>query len=82
MTLPNNSENNLSVVDLVDFITSKAKKAQTVLSQSSHSSRRLALSKIAEKIRKSSREIIECNQLDLSNANNKKQPNARIKPVD
>ena len=71
MTLPNNSENNLSVVDLVDFITSKAKKAQTVLSQSSHSSRRLALSKIAEKIRKSSREIIECNQLDLSNANNK-----------
>ena len=71
MKLPNNSENNLAVKDIIEHLTSEAKDAQLVLGQSSHVERCLVLRKIADKIRTSSKQIIDANRLDLSNANDK-----------
>ena len=71
MVLPNNKKNSLSVEDIIELLTSKAKEAQLVLGQSSHSVRCSALKKLAEKIRTSHQKILKANQLDLSNANNK-----------
>ena len=71
MRLPNNTENSLSVGDIIERLTSEAKQAQLVLGQSSHSARCSALKKIAEKIRTSREQIMDANQQDLSNANDK-----------
>ena len=71
MKLPNNSENSLSVRDIIELLTSKAKDAQLVLGQSSHSARCSVLRKISDKIRTSSKKIIDANRQDLSNANDK-----------
>ena len=71
MRLPNNTENGLSVGDLIELLTSEAKQAQLVLGKSSHSVRCSALKKIAERIRTSREQIMDANQQDLSNANKK-----------
>ncbi len=71
MRLPNNTENNLSVGDIIELLTSEAKQTQLVLGQSSHSVRCSALKKIAEKIRTSHKQIMDANHQDLHNANDK-----------
>ena len=71
MRLPNKTENSLSVGDIIERLTSEAKQAQLVLGQSSHSARCSALKKIAERIRTSREQIMDANQQDLSNANDK-----------
>ena len=71
MKLPNNKENSLSVGDIIELLTSEAKQAHLLLGQSSHSARCSALKKIAEKIRTSRKQIMDANQQDLSNANDK-----------
>ena len=71
MRLPNNTENSLSVGDIIELLTSEAKEAQLVLGRSSHSVRCSALKKIAEKIRTSRKQIMDANKQDLSNANDK-----------
>ena len=58
----------LSTINLIDYLTTKAKEAQIVLGQSSHSTRCSALIKIAERVRASNQQIISANKLDLSNA--------------
>ncbi len=58
----------LSIVDLVDLLTSQAKEAQAKLGKSSHLARCAALIKIAERIRASKKQIISANKIDLSNA--------------
>lgn len=62
----------LSFVDLINFLTSRAKDAQAKLGQSTHLERCSALNKIAERVRASSEQIISANKLDLSNAIDKK----------
>lgn len=68
MSLPHNSENTQSPADLIDILTSQAKQAQLIIGQSSHQTRCEALNKIAQKIRVSSSQIMDANQLDLKNA--------------
>ena len=62
----------LSIIDLIDFLTSQSRDAQSELGKSSHLVRCSALMKIAERIRASNEQIISANKLDLSNAINKK----------
>ena len=78
MSKPNNSIKDLSVVDMIDYLTDEARQAQLLLGQSSHLIRCSALTKIAEKIRALSKQIVAANQLDLSNANDKQLPSSFV----
>ena len=78
MSQPNNSIKDLSVVDMIDYLTQEARQAQLLLGQSSHLIRCSALTKIAEKIRALSKQIVAANQLDLSNANDKQLPSSFV----
>ena len=78
MSQPNNSIKDLSVFDMIDYLTQEARQAQLLLGQSSHLIRCSALTKIAEKIRALSKQIVAANQLDLSNANDKQLPSSFV----
>ena len=78
MSQPNNSINDSSVVDMIDYLTHEARQAQVLLGQSSHLIRCSALTKIAERIRALSKQIVAANQLDLSNANDKQLPSSFV----
>ncbi len=73
-----NSIKDLSVVDMIDYLTHEARQAQLLLGQSSHLIRCSALTKIAERIRALSKQIVAANQLDLSNANDKQLPSSFV----
>ena len=78
MSQPNNSIKDLSVVDMIDYLTDEARQAQLLLGQSSHLIRCSALTKIAKRIRALSKQIVAANQLDLSNANDKQLPSSFV----
>ncbi len=78
MSQPNNSIKELSVVDMIDYLTQEARQAQLLLGQSSHLIRCSALTIIAERIRTRSKQIVAANQLDLSNANDKQLPSSFV----
>ena len=78
MNQSNNSIKDLSVVDMIDYLTNEARQAQVLLGQSSHLIRCSALTKIAERIRALSKQIVAANQLDLSNANDKQLPSSFV----
>ena len=78
MSQPNNAIKDLSAVDMIDYLTHEARQAQLLLGQSSHLIRCSALTKIAERIRALSKQIVAANQLDLSNANDKQLPSSFV----
>ncbi len=78
MSQLNNAIKDLSVVDMIDYLTYEARQAQVLLGQSSHLIRCSALTKIAERIRALSKQIVAANQLDLSNANDKQLPSSFV----
>ena len=78
MSQPNSSIKDLSAVDMIDYLTHEARQAQLLLGQSSHLTRCSGLTKIAERIRALSKQIVAANQLDLSNANDKQLPSSFV----